>query len=347
MSHRPTALGGIAFLRVCPRQAPRQAPGRQPSCSSPRFRASSSSRDDSPVPDDVYVLDFDGVLCDSQGEVMSAGLAVARARWPDSFPSNPSADTGDLAAALSRVRPRLISGFESVLMARHVAEEGEKAERDILECDDWSNRVEELLGAYGASVEDLEREFESWRRHRIEEDFDGWLGMNALYAGVREAMDDCRSPTYFASSKNGKRLVPLLRALLGIEVDLDSPRVFHTLIPPNELKLQALRSVAARPVAEHPGTQLHFVDDRFETLEYVLEHAEEQLLKRYQLYLESWGYATSEEVDRARATPGVRVLDLKDFCELLRFGIIMNVDDGCQDTDEEARKNVLGDFRVP
>ena len=294
------------------------------------------------------MLDFDGVLCDSQGEVMSAGLAVARARWPDSFPTNPpSADTGNLVAALSRVRPRLISGFESVLMARHVAEEGEKAERDILECDDWSNRVEELLGAYGASAEDLQREFESWGRSRIEEDFDGWLGMNPLYAGVREAMDDCRSPTYFASSKNGKRLVPLLRALLGIEVDLDSPRVFHTLIPPNELKLEALRSVAARPVAEHPGTQLHFVDDRFETLEYVLEHAEEQLLKRYQLYLASWGYATPEEVDRARATPGVRVLDLKDFGELLRFGIIMNVDDGCQDTDEEARKNVLGDFRVP
>lgn len=31
--------------------------------------------------EDVFVLDFDGVVCDSGGEVMSAGLAVARERW--------------------------------------------------------------------------------------------------------------------------------------------------------------------------------------------------------------------------------------------------------------------------
>ena len=37
------------------------------------------------APDDVFVLDFDGVCCDSGGEVMSAGLAVARERWPESF----------------------------------------------------------------------------------------------------------------------------------------------------------------------------------------------------------------------------------------------------------------------
>lgn len=293
--------------------------------------------------EDVFVCDFDGVLCDSQGEVMSAGLAVARSRWPDSFSSERALQVQE---ALNRVRPRLISGFESVVMARHIAEEGAAAERDILLCADWPVRLKELIDTYGASAEDLQREFEAWRRSRIENDFEGWLGLNPLYEGVKDALEDCRAPVYFASSKNGTRLVPLLRELLDIDVDVDSPRVLHTLIPPNVLKLEALRSVAARPVAADSRTQLHFIDDRFETLEYVLEHAEEELLNRYTLYLASWGYATPEEIARARMLPGVRVLTLADFCELLRFGLVMNVDDGCQDTEEEARENVLGDFRV-
>ena len=43
------------------------------------------------------MLDFDGVICDSGGEVMTAGLAVARNRWPQAF----SGDDGDSGRALA------------------------------------------------------------------------------------------------------------------------------------------------------------------------------------------------------------------------------------------------------
>jgi len=54
------------------------------------------------------------------------------------------------------------------------------------------------------------------------------------------------------------------------------------------------------------------------------------------LYLAGWGYNTHEERAAAAKLRGVRVITLPQFCELLCFGIIMEVDDRCQDTDEEA-----------
>ena len=38
-----------------------------------------------------------------------------------------------------------------------------------------------------------------------------------------------------------------------------------------------------------------------------------------------WGYNTEEERAAAAALPGVRLLSLPDFCELLRWGVVMGV----------------------
>jgi hypothetical protein len=176
---------------------------------------------------------------------------------------------------------------------------------------------------------------------RIQGRFEEWLEMNPLYDGVKDAlMRDCQSPFYIASSKAGNRLIPLLNNLLGMDVDEESPRVFHSLIPPNELKLEVLETVLQRPMCQDGSTQMHFVDDRFETVEYIYKNASEEVLSRYNIYLAGWGYCTDEEKSAAAKDFGVRVLDLEEFLELLRFGIIMKVNDGCQDTDEEALAQV-------
>jgi len=39
----------------------------------------------------------------------------------------------------------------------------------------------------------------------------------------------------------------------------------------------------------------------------------------------SWGYNTAQERQDAAAMPGVRVIGLEGFLELLKFGIVMNV----------------------
>lgn len=79
---------------------------------------------------------------------------------------------------------------------------------------------------------------------------------------------------------------------------------------------------------EHPSTTLHFVDDRLDTLKAVLRHPD--LAARWKLYLASWGYCTASEVEAARLSPGVKVLQLPDFVELLKFGLVMQVGQACR-----------------
>ena len=142
---------------------------------------------------------------------------------------------------------------------------------------------------------------------------------------------------YIVSSKAAQRAVPLLNSVLGREeFSPDSPRLLSSLIPPSERKIDALRTIAHRPLAQQ--ATLHFIDDRLETLRAVVEAAPD-LAERYQLYLATWGYCTPE--DLAAQPPGVRRLRLPEFCELLRWGVVMGVDDGCEPTEEEVLAGVI------
>jgi hypothetical protein len=55
--------------------------------------------------------------------------------------------------------------------------------------------------------------------------------------------------------------------------------------------------------------------------------------RRWQLYLADWGYNTPEERQAAAALPGVRVISLPEFCELLRWGIVMQASRACARCD--------------
>lgn len=92
-----------------------------------------------------------------------------------------------------------------------------------------------------------------------------------------------------------------------------------------------------RPMCQDPFTRLHFVDDRFETLKAARECSD---LKRWKIYLADWGYATEDEIVEARGTAGVQVLSLPQFLEMLKWGLAMGVDDGCEPTAEEISASV-------
>ena len=68
-----------------------------------------------------------------------------------------------------------------------------------------------------------------------------WIHRNQTYGGMYEALRACEHPWYVASSKAAHRISPLLRTLLGVDMDTASPRLFAGLIPPNERKIAALR----------------------------------------------------------------------------------------------------------
>jgi hypothetical protein len=52
------------------------------------------------------------------------------------------------------------------------------------------------------------------------------------------------------------------------------------------------------------------------------------------------GYNTAAERKQAKATPGIRLLSRLQFLELLKWGVVMGVDDGCEPTPEEVAAGV-------
>jgi hypothetical protein len=52
------------------------------------------------------------------------------------------------------------------------------------------------------------------------------------------------------------------------------------------------------------------------------------------------GYNTAAERQQAAATPGLKLLSQRQFLELLRWGMVMGVDDGCEPTPEEVATGV-------
>lgn len=107
---------------------------------------------------------------------------------------------------------------------------------------DWDGLLPSTLEAWRESPDAIAAAFEAHRASHMAGNAAGWRALNPLYPGVAEALAACPSPTYFASSKATSRLVSLLTAPpLELDIDADSPRLFASLIPPNERKIEALR----------------------------------------------------------------------------------------------------------
>eukprot|EP00887_Chlorella_sp_A99_P004237 scaffold15.g4237.t1 len=321
-SSRRESRGGISGSPRAPTRRQGLPPGRPHGRAPPPPRAG---------PSDVFVLDLDGTLVDSEPEVSTSALAAAARRWPHLFAALADGERARVLAGLHATRPRLVKGFEAMVMARLVLESDANVGAILA---DWEERLlPASLAAWGEDEGRLAPLFEEVRAAQLAGDRAAWLGLNAPYPGVAEALRDCPYPWYVVSSKGASRLVPVLNATLSAEAFApDSPRLFAGLIPPNKRKIEALRAIAQRPVAQEAGT-LHFVDDRAETLRAIVEQAPD-VAERYSLYLATWGYCTPEEL--AAPLPGVRQLRLPEFCELLRFGLLMGVDDGCEPTTEEV-----------
>lgn len=288
---------------------------------------------------DVFVLDFDGVVIDSEPEVTASALMAAALRWPALF-NDATVTPGtrqQLLAGMRAVRPVLVRGFEAMVMLRMLlADPGSTQLRDKI-LGGWHEILGQQLLEWGEDEKDLTRFFEATRNKWMAEHTQAWMRQQQPYAGVREALAECPYPTYIASSKAAHRVSALSGEVLGLDLPADSPRLYASLLPPEEKKAEALRSICARPLCASPSTAVHFVDDRLDTLLAVRDQPD---LARVKLYLAGWGYCTAQERAAAAAAKGIQVLALPQFCELLKFGLVMQVDDGCEPTADEVAAGV-------
>ena len=309
----------------------------------PRLAAQAASSS----PHDLFLLDLDGVLVDSVGELAGSAHTAAVARWPEVMASSPFS-RDEVLQGLAGGRPRIIAGFEALVMARLMAEVGpEDGVKAVLA--DWPGAMlASTLQRWGESPADLIPFFEAQRRAAAKDEV-AWLAANHPYPGIVAALRDVCGPWYVVSSKSTPRVALLMKGLLGLDgFEEGSPRLIAGLQPPDSAKPAAIAALAARAWgldreadlagvggAAPPQNTLHFVDDRYETLAAV---ATSPLLgpavaaRALRLHHAGWGYATSEEKAAARADSSVNVLDLESFLELLRWG------HGCAPTAEEVEE---------
>ncbi|KAK9830317.1 hypothetical protein WJX72_010962 [[Myrmecia] bisecta] len=289
-------------------------------------------------PSDVFVLDFDGVLVDSEPEISTAGLLAASAYWPELFRGLDAERRAAIVRNLKLTRPVLIKGFETMIMARLLLEDPACVDRIL---SNWDEVLSQALADWGLQQNMVVAWFGGFRKGLYLKHKDLWVRGNQLYPGILDAVKQCPYPFYIASSKGEERLVNLLQNLLGLDIQQGSPRIFAELLPPNERKIESLRTIQTRLDQRALQTggkppRLHFIDDRVETMLAVQQQPD---LKSLQLYVADWGYNTPAELTAAKAA-GLRVIGRPQFCELLKWGLLMEVDDGCEPTSDEVAAGV-------
>ena len=66
-------------------------------------------------PSDVFVLDFDGVIVDSEPEVSSSALNACKEYWPDQFGSLHGTQEDELRQRMRDARPVLVSAADAMV----------------------------------------------------------------------------------------------------------------------------------------------------------------------------------------------------------------------------------------
>ncbi|WVZ62864.1 hypothetical protein U9M48_012558 [Paspalum notatum var. saurae] len=266
---------------------------------------------------DLYALDFDGVICDSCGESSLSAVKAAKVRWPWLFQQVDAAMEEWIVEQMYTLRPVVETGYENLLLVRLLVEIQIPSVRkssvadglsiqEILEnwlklkptvMDEWQEDRESLVDLFGRVRDD-------W----IENDLSGWIGANRFYPGTADALKLSSSEVYIVTTKQSRFAEALLKELAGI--DFPSERIYGLGTGPKVKVLQQLQKMP-----QHQGRTLHFVEDRFATLNNVIK---EPALDNWNLYLVTWGYNTQKEREEAAAVARIQLIDLPDFSKQLK-----------------------------
>jgi hypothetical protein len=131
----------------------------------------------------IYVLDFDGVICDSVIETGISGWKAAAHIWDDMPAAFPGQELHDQFRCL---RPFLETGYEAILIIRLLFL-GEKADAIMA---DYADKTQSLLDSSKLGIKYLKQLFGRTRDQWIEDSLDGWISMNPLFPGVAEKLNN-------------------------------------------------------------------------------------------------------------------------------------------------------------
>jgi phosphoglycolate phosphatase-like HAD superfamily hydrolase len=240
-------------------------------------------------------------------------VIAASQRWPDVC-SYSDTDIRKLRKSLSAVRPSIETGYENMLVVR-LATEQLKVTQDVTPEDIlclWSPRYrDETMATIEENREALIDFFGATRDGLIAKDRDAWLALNEVYPAVKTAfLQYLNSAEYYIVTTKQSRFIDAIMRNNGLSpppldrvFDLDNPIKGK----PNVLK--HLISTLGE------DTTIHFVEDRFETLEAVERTSG---LENVRLYLVDWGYNTEIQRLLCGSSSRITLLTPADFLQLTK-----------------------------
>jgi phosphoglycolate phosphatase-like HAD superfamily hydrolase len=226
---------------------------------------------------DIYVLDFDGVICDSAIETGISGWKAATQTWPDMPDEIP--DPG-LLDQFRLVRPLLETGYEAIFITR-LLYLGNSVSTITA---DYTNKTQSLLAESKHDVKFFKQLFGTTRDQWIEADIDDWIQMNPLFPSVPDKLKRLEDDAWYIVTTKQERFVKQI--LATHHINLADDRLFG--LEHNMSKEDMLINI----MAKHPDDQLILVEDRLPTLVNVAANLQ---LRHVKLILANWGYNTEQE----------------------------------------------------
>ena len=242
----------------------------------------------------LYALDFDGVICDSAVETAMTGWKAASKIWPDMTTDVPQL----LVTRFREVRPLIETGYEAILAMRLLQQGYEKDH--IFQ--HYPSLMAALLQEAAVTVAQLKQLFAETRDHWIAENLSDWIAQNPLFPGIAAYLQQWqgRQAWYIITTKQERFVQQILAAHA---ISLEPERIYG--LDRNMSKVEVLLQMQV----QHPEAELIFIEDRLPTLFNVAKHPDLQGVK---LQLALWGYNTASD-QQAAMEHGIACCSLASF----------------------------------
>ena len=238
----------------------------------------------------IYILDFDGVICDSRPECMITSYLAFQTEV------DPGCDIEYSASIIPKAwQEKFLSYRYLVRVAKEykllwrLITEG-RSIKDLVRITDQIDYDPEDLASFHSL-------FYSVRDRWIKEDRDSWLGYNRLYKGMDKAINkwNAGSPLYLVSAKDTNSIQTFL---MHSGCHLEPHQVLGTEKGDKPFHFKAIRAL-------HGNQDMVFIDDNTDNLKMALP---------FDLtpYLASWGYNHPAGYPEAQRL-GIQILSLEDI----------------------------------
>lgn len=248
--------------------------------------------------DDIFALDFDGVICNSADETAVSAWRAASRLWPDL--AMPGSDAPDQVVEQFRtVRPYLEVGYQAIVMIRMLLEKAPV----IAFRDELHRHVDQALHELGMNKEDLIALFGAVRDEWIRTDLPSWLSRHSFYPGVIDALRSAlqqQKRLYILTTKQERFVAAIFNSQ---QLPFPTELIWG-------LDRKVKKEVLLQELLKENDVRVHFVEDRLDTL---LGVRKNPALRNVQLYFAPWGYGTPTECAQAEQHPAIHCLGIEDF----------------------------------